>query len=1757
MAATAASHTLVEGDGRVFVVSTIPGRQGAHVVSVDPLTGQLLYNGYPQRDVFETRELALAHIQENHLGGQPPTFQRTYCAIFGYLLHGGRAFFLVAQSVHTLTLPGLVLPQNTPGASVAVASGPLAASLIDKAAWLQFDLHLPVLRSPHEDQQLQALLALPLGGSHYYCPTADMTKPFPFGPLGKGTSRAAIRASEYCWNEFLSRAFVDAGLDEWCEVLLQGCVTVTTDVTHDCHVAVLSRRSRRNACTLPEGAGLDSTSHVSNDVLVETLVWRTRTDGTTHLCSWLAGRGALPLSYPLHLRVTPPIPTAQASGPTTVTSRGAMAAAATAQASGEHPRARRLESVMVHDTRGTLAAHVANLRRAVPSMDIVLVSLLATTPATAADDPSPTSSNAFAASSSLPRIPSGPTRSVASVRTSIADTAANSSDAGRTASMVAARDLLSVVDQAADALPLATPGRMAFATPDRSLATSLAAQVAALRQATVSGPSISTLNFDWDASTRSGGTDAAVASLWASLRDHLFDSPSTASGPASSTATGPFSSMVIGARVASSRTGDGHTSPGPAHHPTATLAVSPSSSSMSAAVALAPPPTCTWIQQQQPFLRFACIDGLRSGLTAWAFTALLVLQAMINKLDDAASLPGAGLSLPKVEEFLEEGLLHHIAMTTAAMLIRDHALLTALSPPPALYSRLSRYYASCAPDVRLFPLPQTSPDASLDASILNTSIEVPVPDPPRAKRPLLPRPDTVPFVSRTLSEVLAGAARTGWLWKLFLGDDVCGRLPSLSRQLLSCVSYGDGASVLHASSRLLSASGERIGPAEILRGNHEAVTVTPPGTLSFEVDIMLRAPCTPALFSLGRPTGLPSGVVMPTHFSVWVGQTLDGLHLVADQVPIPTASITTTFFFPLPCEALLSEDHMSRFKLFDYSGHDNLPRPVRVVRVRLLTRTAASSAQLFVGRLNVFAATEPRPAPPSVLHSPLAFDLKIKDCLGLLSKFLPTPPPPAPVPRVAGSTLATRRLSSLLLGDSNLTEAADHDAGRDVTHGSDGTVATGNTTDAYSSFVFVQSQSDSLVRPPSMPDPDAWPSSAKRASVTGSSNSANAQSDSMRSSSSQPRYQSPLVAPAARGPASIRSTPGDSMRSTPALSTVSNAPSQLSSASVRTRKSPSSSTSTRSPGPARSAAPQQPHHCEACPRAPLGAHLDETLLAYDCSLFSDINPVMPYDREVARMAQVRVPLTFTHTLQLEWMRVRQGLSTLDRDAALDSLNLNPAFLNPHRFLFPRSAPATSFMESFSRHVCCSGVALRSGQRCGTKIVAGWPTTCRYCYAQFCPACFASSRHCIFEHCVLEAQPVCRGCAHELRYQTLLIEAILAVRPTSRASSSPPCDAARSSAAYGPDVTQATPIPLRASVSTAPASVASTVTAGFTTPGTPGTSALSVHASDGAAAGTALPTLAHAAAWGQLSGLPAGGLSCGPDGSVFVALYPSATLLHDVPTAAASAPALSVLLPPALDSPARWRAPPEVAAAIFVIALDVRCNVTSLAVVADETGCPGMHVSVSLTDSLHETGATSETTVSGLGPFERHELHLEAFEGSLATVTLTLLADQTDLRVGRLYLRGHRLEDYHTALLSPADPPTPGSSRHASQSVTRAASEGPSVFQFVRGMKRLPSPDPTVTIVTFQPSAVTGFVLFFDALTVAPHTQVEAVQVLLGIIEDGVVQMETNVGAFVIPLLPGPVNVTYYLEAGKQCNHAVFRFLRSYGSDMRLPNVTLF
>lgn len=39
-----------------------------------------------------------------------------------------------------------------------------------------------------------------------------------------GASRQRLRASEFSWNTFLAREFTAAGLDDWCEVLYQGCV---------------------------------------------------------------------------------------------------------------------------------------------------------------------------------------------------------------------------------------------------------------------------------------------------------------------------------------------------------------------------------------------------------------------------------------------------------------------------------------------------------------------------------------------------------------------------------------------------------------------------------------------------------------------------------------------------------------------------------------------------------------------------------------------------------------------------------------------------------------------------------------------------------------------------------------------------------------------------------------------------------------------------------------------------------------------------------------------------------------------------------------------------------------------------------------------------------------------------------------------------------------------------------------------------------------------------------------------------------------------------------------------------------------------------------------------------------------------------------------------------------------------------------------------------------------------------------------------
>jgi hypothetical protein len=136
------------------------------------------------------------------------------------------------------------------------------------------------------------------------------------------------------------------------------------------------------------------------------------------------------------------------------------------------------------------------------------------------------------------------------------------------------------------------------------------------------GPSIATFNFDWDAAVRTGGTDAAVTALWAQLREHLFDSPSCAgTSDGSAPSTGPFSCIVYRSLRAKY---DGADASGSMPQPTAIATAAASAAWLSTS-------SCAWRSQQQSLLQFACVDGLKSGLTAWAFTALLLIKAMINR----------------------------------------------------------------------------------------------------------------------------------------------------------------------------------------------------------------------------------------------------------------------------------------------------------------------------------------------------------------------------------------------------------------------------------------------------------------------------------------------------------------------------------------------------------------------------------------------------------------------------------------------------------------------------------------------------------------------------------------------------------------------------------------------------------------------------------------------------------------------------------------------------------------------------------------------------------------------------------------------------------------------------------------------------------------------------------------------------------------------------------------------------------------------
>ena len=145
---------------RQFIISSLATRDDVQLIAVEPSTGRLVHAHEPQVDLFGTVADAFDHLTVTR--GLAVRAQTPAAALLGYFALEGVAYLLVATRVTTdATYPG----------------GHAVYTVAD-SAWLRIPLDTAAGAPLRREQKgVEVLTQYTLNGYHYYCETADITRP--------------------------------------------------------------------------------------------------------------------------------------------------------------------------------------------------------------------------------------------------------------------------------------------------------------------------------------------------------------------------------------------------------------------------------------------------------------------------------------------------------------------------------------------------------------------------------------------------------------------------------------------------------------------------------------------------------------------------------------------------------------------------------------------------------------------------------------------------------------------------------------------------------------------------------------------------------------------------------------------------------------------------------------------------------------------------------------------------------------------------------------------------------------------------------------------------------------------------------------------------------------------------------------------------------------------------------------------------------------------------------------------------------------------------------------------------------------------------------------------------------------------------------------------------------------------------------------------------------------------------------------------
>ena len=228
---------------------------GARVVRVCGATGTLMAGkGVVGEDAFEDVERALEALRER---GYVEEIARGAAAL-GYGVFGDVAAMLIAKTVRVAA----VLPTGD------------EVMQVKESAWVRVSLRNACAGLSRDERvNLQSLCEFSVDGTHFYCRTFDVSRPFAYGNAEAGLQNPD---REWVWNASLAAPLRATGIPGACPTLIQGLVEhreLRDSNDKLFNLCIFGKRSSLHPGTRYLARGLNDVGAPGNEVEMEQLVW--------------------------------------------------------------------------------------------------------------------------------------------------------------------------------------------------------------------------------------------------------------------------------------------------------------------------------------------------------------------------------------------------------------------------------------------------------------------------------------------------------------------------------------------------------------------------------------------------------------------------------------------------------------------------------------------------------------------------------------------------------------------------------------------------------------------------------------------------------------------------------------------------------------------------------------------------------------------------------------------------------------------------------------------------------------------------------------------------------------------------------------------------------------------------------------------------------------------------------------------------------------------------------------------------------------------------------------------------------------------------------------------------------------------------------------------------------------------------------------------------------------------------------------------